>query len=257
MLQSLIDWFKSLFGAKPIQSPQPQPSAPLPIETVLTGQTPTVQTYSNVSPSKGTLGVTLWGPVEKLPCPPTGVTSAGGVLDIVIDAGSIPGNMAARNGLGSIVMGYSFKTPIQAPQYRVSYDLRTTRAVGIAQVVAYLNLHDKLSNTSLWIGQIAFDSRPGKQGDVMWDQGTNTPLFTTVSPNIALPTFDWRRFSFMVGQAELANAVNQLKAKFPGLKLSSNLGDYELTHTNVNPEISGAGSRIEVGIRNWRVSRLD
>lgn len=240
--------------------PMPMPMQPPPIthETVLVSQPATIPVYNNVNPPKDAAGVTLWGPVEKLPALPSNATSAGGELAIVIDSGSIPGNMAARGGLGSIVLGYSFKVPVQARQYRYSYDLRVSRANPVSQVVAYLNLHDRTSGAHLWLGQIAFDTRCNKAGDVMWDQGTNTPIYNVVANGFSCATYgDWRSFSFTIGQTEVVNAVQALRSRFPTLQLSTNMADYELTHINVNPEIVGAGSRIDIGIKGWTLTRID
>lgn len=240
----------------------PPPTAPSGPETRLAAQGATVPAFSNANPPKGTVGATLWGPVEKLPAPPTSVTSSAGVLDIVIDSASIPGNVAARNGLGTIVLGYSLPAFRQADWYRQAYHLRVPRAdhgpASVAQVVAYFNLHDRVSRTNLWLGQIAFDSRCGKGGDIGWDAGTNTPMFNVVAPGFSCAPFTaWRSMSFAVGPAQITAAVAALKARYPALKLSSNPNDYQLTHANVNPELAvrpGESARIDVGIRDWRIS---
>ncbi len=242
-------------------------TSPTPIgpETVLVSQPATVPTYSNANPPRGTVGVTLWGPVERLPSPPTNATSTNGALDITIDSASIPGNVAARNGLGTVVLGYSFAVPARAAQYRYSYDLRVTRAdhgqASVAQVVAYFNLHDKTSGKSLWLGQIAFDSRCGKSGDVMWDAGTNTPIVNSVALNFACMPFDgWRSMLFVVGAAEIEGAASALRVRYPSRNLSAHAADYELTHINLNPEIfvaRGEAARIDIGVARWQLTQQE
>lgn len=240
----------------------PPPTAPSGPETRLAVQGATVPAYSNANPPKGTVGATLWGPVEKLPAPPTAASSANGVLDIVIDSASIPGNVKARNGLGTIVLGYSLPAFRQAAWYRQRYQLRVPRAdhgpASVAQVVAYFNLHDRASRTNLWLGQIAFDTRCGKGGDVGWDAGTNTPYYNVLAANFSCTPFTgWRSMSFDVGPAQITAAVAALKARYPALKLSADPGDYALTHANINPEIAvrpGESARIDVGITRWQLS---
>lgn len=240
----------------------PPPTAPSGPETRLAGQGATVPAFSNANPPKGTVGATLWGPVERLPVPPTAATSANGVLDIVIDSASIPGNVAARNGLGTIVLGYSLPAFRQATWYRQDYQLRVTRAdhgpASVAQVVAYFNLHDRTSRTNLWLGQIAFDTRCGNGGHVGWDAGTRTPVVNVLAPNFSCTTFgDWRPMSFAIGPAQITAAVAALKARYPALKLSSNPSDYAISHSNVNPEVAvrpGESARIDVGITRWQLS---
>jgi hypothetical protein len=224
-------------------------------------QPPTLPTYNNVLPPKNEAGITLWGPIEKFPCPPTSAISGMGEAHIVIDSASIPGNIAARNGLGSVVFNYSFQPWIKADSFRITYDLKVTRAEysanSVAQVVAYFNLLDQHSNTSLWMGQLAWDSRPGKGGDVSWDAGTNTPLYISTAPGLtALPYTEWKSFYFQLGAAEITGASAALRARYPKLALSSNIRDYALTHCNINPEIavaSGENARIDASIRNWQV----
>jgi hypothetical protein len=237
--------------------PPPPPSSPQPgrVETVLVRQPAAVPAYSNAPPPKDTLGATLWGAFEKLPSPPTDATSQNGILDIVIDSASIPRNVASRFGLGTIVLGYSFKVPVSYTEYRLSYDIRVPRADhgggSVAQVVGYYNLHDKVNKVNLWLGQIVFDTRCDKAGDVKWDQGTNTPVVTTLAPNFSCRTFgDWRSVSFVAGSAQIAWAAQQLRSKYPALKLSSNPADFALTHINVNPETAAGTARIDVGLRN-------
>ena len=240
----------------------PPPTVPSGPETLLAAQGSTVPAFSNANPPKGTVGATLWGPVEKLPAPPTAATSANGVLDIVIDSASIAGNVKARNGLGTIVLGYSLPAFRQAVWYRQTYQLRVTRAdhgpTSVAQVVAYFNLHDRTSRTNLWLGQIAFDTRCGKGGDVGWDSLTNSPMFNVVASNFSCTPFaGWRAMSFAIGPAQIVAAVAALRSKYPALKLSTDPGDYALTHANVNPELAvkpGESARIDVGIRDWRIS---
>lgn len=242
-------------------TPQP-PTVPSGQKTALAVQGATVPAYSNVNPPKGEIGATLWGPVEKLPAPPTAATSAGGILNIVIDSASIPGNVKARNGLGTIVLGYSLPALRSAAWYEQRYQFRVTRAdhgpASVAQVVGYLNLHDRTSRTNLWLGQIAFDTRCAKGGDVGWDAGTNTPMFNVVAANFSCATFaDWRQMTFAVGPAQITAAVAALRAKYPALKLSTNPSDYSLTHSNVNPELAvrpGEAARIDVGIKGWQLA---
>lgn len=253
----------ALAGCTSVPSAPPLPSGGP--ETVLVTQPATVPTFSNVSPPKGTAGVTLWGPVERLPSPPTAATSSNGVLDIIIDSRSIAGNVAARNGLGSVVLGYSFKVPVRAPQYHYTYDLRVTRAdhgpTSVAQVVAYLNLHDQVNGASLWVGQIAFDTRCDKGGDVGWDAGTNTPMFNILAPNFSCRIFDaWLSMSFTVGPAQIAAAAAALRSRYPALRLSGNVADYELTHINLNPEVAvkpGEAARIDIGVARWQLSQQE
>lgn len=240
----------------------PAPITPPLSGTVLIEQPATVLTYSNANPPKGQAGATLWGPVEKLPALPTNATSGDGVLSIVIDSASIPGNIAAKNRLGTIVLGWSPAAWVRADQFRMSYDLRVTRADhspgAVAQVVAYLNLHDNVNRTSLWLGQIAHDSRCGRTGDAGWDAGTNTPRYSVVAPNVACTLFGWRSFSFTVGQAQIAAAAAALRSRYPALKLSGDIRDYALTHANVNPEIAvpvGERARIDLDIAKWRVAK--
>lgn len=259
MFKSILCFFiLTACSSSPPPTPPPQPTPP-PItqEVSLVTQPATVPVFNNSNPPKGTIGVTLWGSHEKLPSLPSNATSANGKLDIVIDGRSIPQDVAERNGLGTIVMGYTFKVPVQAVQYNYSYTLNVSRTLGIAQVVGYFNFHDKVNNTSLWYGQMAFDTRCGIAVGPMWDQGTNTAIFQVKAPNFACSPFSPRLVSFKVGPAEMANAVQMLRLKFPSLKLSPNMSDYELTHTNVNPEISGVTSRIDVGIQNWQISKQD
>lgn len=240
----------------------PPPVVPVGPQTVLAVQPAEVPAFSNVNPPSGTVGATLWGPVEKLPAPPTAVSSSAGILDIVIDSASIPGNVKARAGLGTIVLGWSPVAWVKAAGFRASYDLRVTRADhssgAVAQVVAYLNLRDVANKASLWLGQIFFDTRCDKGGDVGWDAGTNTPMFNVVAPNFSCRTFgDWRSVSFAVGPAQIAAAASALRARYPALRLSSDLGDYELTHGNVNPEVAvkpGESARIDAGIKGWRIT---
>jgi len=240
----------------------PPPVAPSRSETRIAAQGATVPAFSNANPPKGTVGATLWGPVEKLPTPPTAVTSSAGVLDIVIDSASIPGNVAARNGLGTIVLGYSLPALRSADWYRQSYQLRVPRAdhgpASVAQVVAYFNLHDRTSRTNLWLGQVAFDSRCGSGGHVGWDAGTKTHVVNVVAPNFSCTTFGgWRAMTFDVGPAQITAAATALRARFPALKLSTNPADYSLTHANINPELAvkpGEAARIDVGITRWQLS---
>ncbi len=241
---------------------QPPPVAPATSETVLVSQPAIVPTFNNVSPPRGVAGVTLWGPHERLPSPPTNATSRDGVLDIVIDSNSIRGNVAARFGLGTVVLGWSPKTPIRATQYRYSYDLRVSRAdgPGVAQVVSYLNLRDRVNGANLWLGQIIFDTRCSKAGEVAWDTGTNTPMVNVLAANFSCSTFgDWRPVSFVVGPAQIEWATAQLRARYPALRLSANAGDYEVSHINVNPEVATASgsARIDVGIRNWQLTQQE
>ena len=242
-------------------TPQP-PTVPSGQKTALAVQGATVPAYSNVNPPKGEIGATLWGPVEKLPAPPTAATSAGGILNIVIDSASIPGNVKARNGLGTIVLGYSLPAFRQAVWYRQSYQLRVPRAdhgpASVAQVVAYFNLHDRTSRTNLWLGQVAFDSRCGSGGHVGWDAGTKTHVVNVVAPNFSCTTFGgWRAMTFDVGPAQITAAATALRARFPALKLSTNPADYALTHANINPELAvkpSEAARIDVGITRWQLS---
>lgn len=234
-----------------VSAPPPQPVTPSGPETVLVTQPAEVPTYSNVNPPKGAAGVTLWGPVEKLPSPPTAVTTGHGEVNITIDSASIPGNVAARGGLGTIVLGYSFPTPVRAAQYRMRFDLRVTQAFGIAQVVAYFNLRDRVSGKHLWLGQVAFDTRCNYSGGNYIEAGTGTPIRTSAAPYSSCFLFSgWRSFSFIVGPAQIAAAV-------AGLPMSQQASDYELTHTNINPETasgSGNAARIDLGIRGWQIS---
>lgn len=240
----------------------PPPTVPSGPETLLAAQGSTVPAFSNANPPKGTVGATLWGPVEKLPAPPTAATSAGGVLEIVIDSGSIPGNVKARNGLGTIVLGYSLPAFRQAVWYRQTYQLRVTRAdhgpTSVAQVVAYFNLHDRVNRANLWLGQIAFDTRCDKGGDVGWDAGTNTPYYNVLAATFSCAPFTgWRSMSFDVGPAQITAAATALRARYPALKLSTNPADYALTHANINPELAvkpGEAARIDVGITRWQLS---
>lgn len=240
----------------------PPPAVPSGPETVLAVQPAVVPAFSNVNPPKGVVGATLWGPVETLPAPPTAATSAGGALHIVIDSASIPGNVLARNGLGTIVLGYSLPAFRPAAWYRQSYQLRVPRAdhgpVSVAQVVAYFNLHDRVNRTNLWLGQIAFDTRCGKGGDVGWDSLTNSPMFNVVASNFSCTTFSgWRAMTFDVGPAQITAAATALRARYPALKLSADPADYSLSHANINPELAvkpGEAARIDVGIRKWRIS---
>lgn len=243
--------------------PPPVPAFPGGPEMVVVVQPPTIPTYSNVSPPRGTVGVTLWGPVEKLPSPPTDATSGDSELAITIDSQSIPGNVAARNGLGTVVLGYSFKTPIRAALYHYRYDLRVPRAdhspAGVAQVVAYLNLHDRSSGAHLWLGQIAFDTRcGGGRGGAMWDQGTATAIYNAPAANFSCTTFtDWRTLSFVAGPEQIISAATAVRARYPAIKLSGDPDDYEVTHLNLNPETAtrpGETARIDVGVRNWRLA---
>jgi len=232
----------------------PQPSPPQPTTTTLFKQPAVVPTYSNVNPPKDTMGATLWGPVEKLPSPPTNATSTNGTLNIVIDNPSIRGNVAARGGLGTIVLGYTFKVPVTGNQFSTSYSLQVPRAMnGIAQVVTYFNLHDKANNSNLWIGQIIFDTRCNKTGDASWDGNTKTPIYNVLAPNFTCSTFnDWRQVTFRVGASEIQAAAAAVKSL---AKLSPNIGDYVLMHSNINPEAVGATTRIDVGITNWQVGK--
>lgn len=232
---------------------QPQPSPPQPTTMILFKQPAIVPAYSNMSPPKDTMGVTLWGPFEKLPSMPTNASSGNGVLDIVIDNASIPRDVQNRGGMGTIVLGYSFKVPVQGSLFMSNYRLRVPRANGIAQVVNYYNFHDKVNKTSVWIGQIVFDTRCDKQGDALWDSGTATPIYNVRYSNFTCSTFnDWRTMSFSVGGYEIAAAASALKNY---AKLSPNIGDYELMHVNINPEAVGANARIDVGIQSWQVSK--
>jgi hypothetical protein len=253
--RTMILGFSALGGCSP---PVAQPIAG---ERLIFSQPASVPAYSNILPPKDIPGVTLWGPVEKFPCPPTAATSGAGEVHIVIDSASIPGNVAARNGLGSVVLGYSLQTWLKAQSFRFSYDLKVTRAShgpkSVAQVVAYFNLRDTRNNTSLWIGQLAWDSRPEQGGDAAWDVGTNTPFYTTAASGSSnIPYSDWRSFSYRMGANEIASAAWALRARYPKLAISSDVADYSLTHFNINPEIyaaSGENARIDVSIRNWRV----
>lgn len=241
----------------------PPPTATYPggPETVIAVQPATVPIYNDTSPPRGVVGATLWGPVERLPSLPTNATSSNGELAIVIDSASIPGNIAARNGLGSLVMGYSLPTFRAATWYRQTYQLRVTRAghgpASVAQVVAYFNVLDRVNHTSLWLGQIAFDTRCSKGGDIGWDAGTNAPMRNILAAGFSCqPSGDWRSMSFDIGPTQITAAAAALRAKYPMLKLSSNPGDYSLTHANINPEIAvpaAAAARIDVGVRAWRV----
>jgi hypothetical protein len=243
-------------------APPAAPVVPSGPETVLAVQPATVPAFSNANPPRGTIGATLWGPVETLPAPPSGVTSAGGVVDIVIDSASIPGNVAARSGLGTIVLGYSLPALRQATWYKQSYQLRVPRAdhspLGVAQVVAYFNLHDRTSRTNLWLGQIAYDTRCIAAGGAKWDPGTDTPLYNVRAQGIACAPFgEWRQMTFAVGPAQIVAAVTAIQQRFPASRLSDNPADYSLTHANINPETAtrpGESARIDVGIRDWKLS---
>lgn len=257
----LLDLWRRLFPP-PAPQPTPQPPAPtsLPgkVETLLVRQPLTVPVYSNVNPPRDTVGATLWGGIEKLPSPPTNATSKDGVLEIVIDSASIPANVAARYGLGSLVLGYSFPAPVAYTQYRYSYDIRVPRAEvnggSVAQVVGYLNFHDRVNKRNMWLGHIVFDTRCDAGTLVKWDQGTNTPVVNTRVPNFSCRTFgDWRSISVTIGPDQIAWAAQQLRSKYPALMLSSNPADFLLTHVNLNPETAAGTARIDVGVRNWQL----
>jgi len=258
-----LDLWRRLFAA-PVAPPPPTPQPPAPapqpgrVETVLVRQPQAVPIYNNANPPPGTVGVTLWGAFEKLPSPPTNATSRDGVLDIVIDSASIPGNVASRYGLGTIVLGHSFRLFVNFPQYRLSYDIRVPRAEvngsSVAQVVSYFNFHDRVNKRNIWLGHIVFDTRCDKGNDVKWDQGTNTPIVNVRAPNFSCRTFgDWRSISVTVGPQQIAWAAQQLRSKYPTLMLSSEPSHYDLTHVNINPETAAGTARIDVGVRDWQL----
>jgi len=252
----------SACSAPPPVAAMGDPPPPVAPETVRASQPAVVPTYNNVSPPRGAVGVTLWGPVERLPSPPTDATSAGGVLAIVIDSASIPGNVAAKNGLGTIAMGWSPVAWIQATWFKQAYRLRVPRADaysgGVAQVVTYFNFRDRVNSASLWMGQVIYDTRCDKGGDIGWDQGTNTPMFNVVAAGFSCTPYGaWRDVSFNVGPEQLKAAASALRARFPTLRLSSNPADYSLTHANINPETAtklGGPARIDVGVSGWKLS---
>ena len=253
--RTMIVGFAALGGCSP---PVAAPAVP---ETLLFSQPASMPAYSNMNPPKGTPGITLWGSVEKFPCPPTAASSGMGEAHIVIDSASIPGNVKERNGLGSVVLGYSLQAWRKALAFRCTYDLKVTRVEhgpkSVAQVVAYFNFRDTRNNLNLWMGQLAWDSRFGKGGEAGWDAGTNTPFFIVASSGIGYQTYsEWRSFSFRVGSTEIANAARALRARYSQLSMSSDMADYSLTHFNINPEIyaaSGENARIDTSIRNWRI----
>ncbi len=278
-------------------------------------------TYNHRSAPAGTLGIILWGGQEKLgpsgylnqltpytgltvqaplnlhqmvvnPGWPggTGVQTMGGRIGINIHSQSIAQNMAARGGLGTVVLGYNFKAadrikPFTRLQNKLRYffEMKVPRSYvlgqGVTQVVAYFNFVDVVHNQAIWYGFNAFDSRGlahlstvGPES-VMWDLGTNLPIVHSTfgyshnfgTTDFGSQSFLWwtfggfRPFSMTVSGSQLANAIRSIKLRYPALanRLSDNPADYELRHFNFNPEIytPNAAHFAHIGVteRNLRI----
>jgi hypothetical protein len=136
-------------------------------------------------------------------------------------------------------------------------------------ICAYFLLRDARSGHQFWLGASLFDPRGAAQfADLVhfdgWEGGTQLPiLFTALNDRSAWlhpgpgsaffadrPFAGYRHFEFRVASGELIAAVQALKRRWPKLaQLSEAPGDYQLTHINVNPEVSApAGSRGRLGL---------
>jgi hypothetical protein len=153
--------------------------------------------YVNRVPTKGTVGVTLWGSHYQLQptsdetlkhytgfSPPdpqsnyqvsvasdrpgaTAIQAHGGEIGINIDSTSIAANLADRFDLGTIVMGADLPTPARPFSSGKNAKYTFVAAIpsshqtnqGVSQVVAYYNLRDRVHNHAFWFGMVVLDSR--------------------------------------------------------------------------------------------------
>lgn len=162
----------------------------------------------------------------------------------------------------------------------LSFDMRVPTAEREAgaevYISAYFLLRDRTSRHSLWLGAAVFDLRgidrfPDTVHLDDWEAGTGLPiLFTALHPRSAWlhpgphsstfadkPFADYRRFEFRVGPRELQTAIRAMKARWPDLDVvSEDSGDFQLTHFNVNPEVSappGSRGRLGLSVRDLRL----
>jgi hypothetical protein len=164
-----------------------------------------------------------------------------------------------------------------------SFDLKVPTALrqGKAEVYicAHFLLRDKRSGKQFWLGASLFDLRAAENfPDTVhmdnWAGGTGLPiLFAALNdrskwfhpgPGSACfsdkPFDDYRRFDYRVRSSELHVALTAIRDRLPHhADMSSDPGDYQLTHFNLNPEVySPNDSRGQLGlsIRDIRVRVL-
>lgn len=188
--------------------------------------------------------------------------------------------------LGTVVIEQNVSPVIdcfaKGKKIRFSFDLKVPHSkvvnAGVTQVSAYLHFRDRVNKQGFWYGLCTFDSRGlrhrFKAGfkPVMWDlQGTNIPIASVTAG------YDWsvcpfstafyrsrkfdnyKSYNFTVGPKEFNKVLARIRSKYPTIKLSSNLSDYDWTSANINPEIHAApGSVAQIGlaIRDWGVELI-
>lgn len=213
----------------------------------------------------------------------TGFQTYGDEIGIVINSETA---LETVRNLGTVVIAQNNSPPIdcfaKGKKIRYSFDLKVPHSrvtnKGVTQVSAYLYFKDRVNKQGFWYGLCTFDSRGLRHRfkvgfkPVMWDaQGTNVPIANVTAG------YDWnvrpfstafytgrtftkyRSYNFTVGPKEFNNVLARIKAKYPTMKLSSNLSDYDWTSANINPEVHAApGSTAQIGlaVRNWKVELI-
>lgn len=272
--------------------------------------------YVNTVPPKGAVGVTLWGSHYQLepsqdqtlslytgfspPAPTaayqvsvapnqqgaTAIQAQGGEVGININSASIAANLSSRFDLGTVVLGVNLARPAQpfavGKKAKYSFVLSIPRAeqanAGVAQVVAYYSLRDRVHNQSFWFGMVLFDTRgwyfQSGRGfeEVLWDQGTNQPIVHATAGHssnlldrdyptsafVGTPFSERRAFAFVIGAAQVGAALSMMKTRYPELagRFSDDPKNYEIRHINLNPETHtppGSFAQIGLSVIDWRL----
>ena len=213
----------------------------------------------------------------------TGFQVHGNEIGIVINSET---SLNTIRNLGTVVIAQNVSPVIdcfaKGKKIKFSFDLKVPHSkvvnAGVTQVSAYLYFKDRVNNQGFWYGMCTFDSRGlwhrYKAGfkPVIWDsQGTNVPIANVTAG------YDWsvrpfstafyrgrkfdkyKSYNFTVGPKEFNNVIARIRARYPTMKLSSNLSDYDWTSANINPEVHAApGSVAQIGlaVRDWKVELI-
>jgi hypothetical protein len=164
-----------------------------------------------------------------------------------------------------------------------SFDLKVPTALRQGKAEVYVCAHflmrDKRSGKQFWLGASLFDLRAAEKfPDTVhmdnWAGGTGLPiLFAALNerskwlhpgPGSACfsdkPYDEYRRFDYRVRSSELHVALTAIKNRLPHhAEMSTDPGDYQLTHFNLNPEVyapDNSRGQLGLAIRDIRVQVL-
>ena len=162
----------------------------------------------------------------------------------------------------------AFRYPNQNGRIDVSFDLQVPVAVdehkplSTTYVVSDLSFTDPMTRASFYINEMVFRNRVEHPTEFVFFDGdtkmavafgvlSRTSRFASVGPDSTpyqtAPWKGWRHFSYSLDEAQFRAAIAAVTNKYPSIKLSDNIRDWDLKRWHLNAELLFKSGPAQMG----------